>query len=164
MNLPEKSTLVTPHLTVRDVREAMDFYDKAFGFKRKFMLPVPGGKVVHGEMVHGDCTIMVGPEALERGIKSPVTSGAIPPVSLFIYVDDVDKLHKQAMAAGAKEVLGPNEQFFGARTCLLLDPDGHQWMFATHQKNVSVEEMTKATMERDEAAAAGERAASFTKE
>jgi PhnB protein len=148
MKLPEKSTAITPHLTVRDVAQAVTFYEQAFGFKRKFMLPGPGGRVMHAELVHQDCTVMLGPESPERGMLAPVTSGAVPPVSLFVYVDDVDRLHAQALAAGAHEVLPPNDQFFGARTCLLLDPDGHQWMFATHTREVSVDEMLQASRER----------------
>jgi PhnB protein len=66
------------------------------------------------------------------------------PVSLFVYVADVDKLHARAIAAGAKELVAPNDQYFGARTTVVLDPDGHQWMFAQHKKEVSVEDMTKA--------------------
>lgn len=146
MRMPDKSTAITPHLTVRDVAEAMRFYETAFGFKPKFMLPRPDGKVMHAEVVHDGCTVMIGPESLERGIKAPVSSG-FTPVSLFVYVDDVDRLHAQAEAAGAKTVLAPNDQFFGARTCLLLDPDGHQWMFATHQKDVTVDEMIASTHE-----------------
>mgnify|MGYP006288230299 CR=1 FL=1 len=137
MRMPEKSTAVTPHLTVKDVGAAMSFYEQAFGFQRKFMLPRPDGKVMHGEVVHDGCTIMIGPESLERGIRAPVSFG-FTPVSLFVYVDDVD-------AAGAKVVLAPNDQFFGSRTCLLLDPDGHQWMFATHKKDVTVDEMMTAS-------------------
>lgn len=144
MRMPEKSTAITPHLTVRDVGQAMTFYEQAFGFKKKFMLPRPDGKVMHGEVVHDNCTVMLGPEAIDRGIRAPVTSG-FTPVSLFVYVDDVDVLFSQAVAAGAKTILEPNDQFFGARTCLLLDPDGHQWMFATHKKDVSVDEMMAAT-------------------
>lgn len=146
MRMPEKSTAVTPHLTVRDVGEAVAFYVEAFGFTRKFILPRPDGKVMHGEVVHDGCTIMIGPESAERGIRAPVSSG-FTPVSLFVYVDDVDVLHARAVARGARSVLAPNDQFFGARTCLLLDPDGHQWMFAVHQRDVSVDEMMASTHE-----------------
>jgi PhnB protein len=143
--MPEKSTAITPHLTVRDVGAAMGFYEQAFGFKRKFMLPRPDGKVMHAEVVHDNCTVMLGPESLQRGMRAPVTSGGASPVSLFVYVDDVDALYQRAVAAGAKTLLEPNDQFFGDRTCLLLDPDGHQWMFAEHKKDVSVDEMLQAT-------------------
>jgi PhnB protein len=143
MQLPKKTTAVTPHLTVRDVLTAVTFYEKAFGFTRKFMLPGAGGRIMHAEMIHEGCTIMIGPESLERNMRSPMTAGGSP-VSLFVYVADVDKLHARSVAAGAKELVAPNDQFFGARTTVVLDPDGHQWMFAQHKKEVSVEDMTKA--------------------
>jgi PhnB protein len=147
MQMPKKSTAITPHLTVRDVAAAASFYEKAFGFTRKFMLPGPGGRIMHAELVHENCTVMIGPESLERGMRAPITAGGTP-VSLFVYVTDVDALHSRALASGAKELVPPSEQFFGARTSVLLDPDGHQWMFAQHKKEVSVDEMTAAARGR----------------
>jgi len=147
MQLPKKTTAITPHLTVRDVAAAANFYEKAFGFTRKFMLPGPGGRIMHAEMGHDNCTVMIGPESIQRGMRSPLTAGGTP-VSLFVYVADVDAVHSRALAAGAKELVAPSDQFFGARTSVLLDPDGHQWMFAQHQKEVSVDDMTKAVRNR----------------
>jgi PhnB protein len=144
MKLPSQSSSVSPHLTVRDVKAAAEFYAKAFGFAIKMMLPGPGGKIMHAQLNHGMSVIMVGPEAVERGMKAPVTSGQTPPVSLFIYVDDVDATHKRALAAGAKELLPPSEQFFGARTSVVLDNDGHQWMLAQHKKDMSQDAMKEA--------------------
>jgi PhnB protein len=143
MQLPKKTTAITPHLTVRDVDAAAKFYEKAFGFTRKFALPGAGGRIMHAEVAHDNCTVMLGPESKERGMLAPISSGGSP-VSIFVYVPDVDKTHARAIAAGAKELMPPSEQFFGARTSLLLDPDGHQWMFAQHKKEMSLEEMTKA--------------------
>jgi uncharacterized glyoxalase superfamily protein PhnB len=144
MQLPPNSSAISAHLTVRDVKTAAEFYAKAFGFQIKMMLPGQGGRIMHAQLNHGQSTLMVGPESLERGMKAPITSGLTPPVSMFIYVADVDATHRNAIAAGAKELLSPNEQFFGARTSVVLDPDGHQWMLAQHKKDVSVEEMQKA--------------------
>lgn len=159
MKLPEKSTAITPHLTVRDVDKAVKFYADAFGFKRKFLLPGPQGRIMHAELTHANCTVMLGPESIERNMKAPITAGGTP-VSLFVYVEDVDKLHAQAMAAGAREVFAPNDQFFGARTCLLLDPDGHQWMFAQHQLDMSADEMLDATKKHHAQLEASKEAAS----
>ncbi|HVE82611.1 MAG TPA: VOC family protein [Myxococcales bacterium] len=144
MKLPSQSSAVSPHLTVRDVKAAAELYAKAFGFAIKMMLPGQGGKIMHAQLNHGLSVIMVGPEAPERGMKAPVTTGLTTPVSLFIYVDDVDATHKNALAAGLKELLPPGEQFFGARTSVLLDPDGHQWMVAQHKKDVSPDQMKEA--------------------
>jgi PhnB protein len=145
MQLPKKTTAITPHLTVRDVDTAAKFYERAFGFTRKFALPGAGGKIMHAEVGHENCTVMIGPESRERGMLAPITAGG-PSVSIFVYVSDVDKQHARAVAAGAKELMPPSEQFFGSRTSLLLDPDGHQWMFAQHKKEVSIEDMKKAAL------------------
>jgi uncharacterized glyoxalase superfamily protein PhnB len=145
MQLPKKTTAITPHLTVRDVEAAAKFYEKAFGFTRKFALPGAGGRIMHAEVGHENCTVMIGPESRERGMLSPISAGGTA-VSIFVYVPDVDKQHARAVAAGAKELMPPSEQFFGSRTSLLLDPDGHQWMFAQHKKEVSLEDMKKAAL------------------
>ncbi|HVG61759.1 MAG TPA: VOC family protein [Hyalangium sp.] len=143
MQLPKKTAAITPHLTVRDVDAAAKFYEKAFGFARKLALQGAGGRIMHAEVSHDNCTVMIGPESRERGMLAPISSGGSP-VSIFVYVADVDKTHARAVAAGAKELMPPSEQFFGARTSLLLDPDGHQWMLAQHKKELSLQEMTKA--------------------
>ncbi|HYH99742.1 VOC family protein [Hyalangium sp.] len=145
MQLPKKTTAITPHLTVRDVDAAAKFYEKAFGFTRKFALPGAGGRIMHAEVGHENCTVMIGPESRERGMLSPISAGGTA-VSIFVYVADVDKQHARALAAGAKELMPPSEQFFGSRTSLLLDPDGHQWMFAQHKKEVSLDDMKKAAL------------------
>ena len=149
MKLPKKTTAITPHLTVRDVAAAAKFYEKAFGFTIKLMLPGGAdGRIMHAEVGHSNCTIMIGPESLERGLRSPLTAGATPPVSLFVYVDGVDAIHARALGAGAKELLPPSEQFFGARTSIVADPDGHQWMLAEHRV-----ELTEDAMKENLAAA-----------
>lgn len=145
MQLPKKSTAITPHLTVRDVEAAAKFYEKAFGFTRKFALPGAGGRIMHAELTHENCTVMLGPESRERGMLAPITAGGSA-VSIFVYVPDVDKQHARAIAAGAKELMPPSDQFFGSKTSLLLDPDGHQWMFAQHKKEVSLDDMKKAAL------------------
>lgn len=145
MQLPKKSTAITPHLTVRDVETAAKFYEKAFGFTRKFALPGAGGRIMHAELTHENCTVMLGPESRERGMLAPITAGGTA-VSIFVYVPDVEKQHARAIAAGAKELMPPSDQFFGSKTSLLLDPEGHQWMFAQHKKEVSLDDMKKAAL------------------
>jgi PhnB protein len=144
MKLPKKTAAVTPHLTVRDVERAARFYEQAFGFKMKFTLPGAQGRVMHAELTHRNCTIMLGPESAARGMVAPATSGHIAPVSLYVYVEDVDQQHQTAVSAGARELLAPQEQFFGARTSMVMDPDGHQWMLAEHKTDVTIEAMENA--------------------
>lgn len=124
-----------PYLVVKDAQKAIAFYEKAFGFT------VSGepakdeqGNIQHAEMKFGkDVTIMFAPEGAwgsER--KSPATLGVMPSLSLYIYCEDVDRLYQKATANGAKSTMEPQDGFWGDRFCNLIDPDGHEWMFATH--------------------------------
>ncbi|MFO0722586.1 MAG: glyoxalase/bleomycin resistance/extradiol dioxygenase family protein [Myxococcota bacterium] len=150
MKLTKKATAITPHLTVRDVAASAKFYESALGFTIKLMLPGgPEGKIMHAELSHGNSTIMLGPESISRGVKAPITSGSTPSVSIYLNVEEIDALHAQAVKTGAIELLPPSDQFFGARTSILCDPDGHQWMLAEHRQEVSESSMkTKITAAR----------------
>ena len=140
---PEGMRWVSPYLTVKDAEAAIAFYNKAFGFETRFVAPGPDGKPMHAELQHKDSVIMLGPEcpqSAEHGFRSPSSIGGTS-VTLYTYVEDVDALFEQAKAAGAKVIEAPKDQFWGDRTCLLVDPDGHAWMFATHVRDVSPEEL-----------------------
>lgn len=138
--LPKGFNWVTPYLTVRDCAAAIAFYEKAYGFEKREAIPGPGGMIMHAEMMHQDSMIMMG-QSPQMGTKAPQGT---PPVSLYVYVEDVDALCKRAAAAGAKVKEQPVDKFYGDRVCLLNDPDGHYWYFATHVKDVSPEEMADA--------------------
>ena len=100
------------------------------------------GKVGHAELKIGDSPIMLADESTEMGYKSPTTLGGSP-VSIMIYVNDVDTTFKQAIAAGGEEQKPLKEQFYGDRSGSLKDPFGHVWHVATHKEDVSPEEMEK---------------------
>jgi uncharacterized glyoxalase superfamily protein PhnB len=121
---------LTPHLTVRDVTAAVDFYVRAFGFEKMMVMNDASGMPNHAELRWKDALILVGPEGPASRDKSP---GSVGPthVTHYVYVEDVDTLHQRAIAAGAKTVTPPKTEFWGDRVCLLLDIDGHPWMFAT---------------------------------
>lgn len=144
MKIPPGSAAITAHLTVKDIQTAMDFYEKAFGFQRAFTLPGPGGRIMHGEMTYQGCKLMLGPESAHTGVKAPSSYPSAPPVTMYVYTDDVDALCEKVKPLGARVLVPPANMFFGDRTCVLMDPDGHQWMFATHQKDVSAEDMNAA--------------------
>src|SRR5262249_37081822 len=133
---PQGSPWLSPYLTVKDSDAAIDFYQRAFGFNKRFAMPGPNGHTGHVEMVWQDALIMFGPEAdWEKAgcqVRCPATSGVPSPVSLYVYCDDVDKLFARATAAGAKAVSPPTDMFWGDRMCTLTDPDGHTWNFATN--------------------------------
>jgi PhnB protein len=133
---------VTPYLVCRDAGKAIDFYAKAFGAKEKVRMPGPDGKVMHGEFCLGDSVVMIGEEMPAFGAKSPASLGGSP-VSIFLYVKDVDKTFAQAVAAGCTVTMPLADQFWGDRYGKLSDPYGHQWGLATHKENVTPKEMAK---------------------
>ncbi|MBX9805192.1 MAG: VOC family protein [Alphaproteobacteria bacterium] len=124
-----------PYLTVKDSEKAIQFYDKAFGFR---ISSEPdrdeNGIARHVEMKFGqDVSIMFAPEgAWGSPRKTPASLGAMPSLQLYVYCEDVDALYTRATANGATSVMAPMDGFWGDRFCTLLDPDGHEWMFATN--------------------------------
>ena len=140
--IPEGYHSVTPYLIIKGATEAIDFYKKAFGATELFRMPAPEGKIGHAEIKIGNSPIMLADEFPEMGYKSPRSLGGSP-VSLMIYVDDVDTVFKQAIAAGGKEQRPVKDQFYGDRSGTLEDPFGHGWHVATHKEDVSPEEMER---------------------
>lgn len=134
---------VTPYLTVRDAKRAVEFYQQVFGATEVMRLEGPGGAVVHAELKIGEGFVMVGEEMPEMGAKGPLSFGGSP-VSLLVYVKEVDAVFARALAAGAETKRAVAEQFYGDRSGAIVDPFGHQWMIATHVRDVSREEMQKA--------------------
>jgi PhnB protein len=144
--IPEGYQRVMPYLIVRGATKALDFYKRAFGAKERMRLPM-GDRIGHAEIQIGDCVVMLADEFPEMGAKSPETIGGTP-VGLCLYVEDVDAVFKQALAAGGKEEKPVKDQFYGDRSGTLIDPFGHKWTIATHVEDVSSEEMQRrmATM------------------
>lgn len=141
--VPDGFHSVTPYLTVRGAGEALAFYQKAFGAKELFRMPGPDGKrLMHAEMKIGDSIVMLSDEFPEYGGKSAQTLNGSP-VSLFVYVEDVDAVFNQAVAAGATVEMPLENQFWGDRYGKLVDPFGHKWGLATHIEDVPPEELGK---------------------
>ena len=140
--IPDGYHSVTPYLIIKGAGDAIEFYKKAFGATELFRMAQPDGKVGHAEIKIGDSPIMLSDENPELGYTSPTTLGGTP-VSIMIYVDDVDTIFKQAIAAGGKQQKPVQDQFYGDRSGSLQDPFGHVWHVATHKEDVSPEEMDK---------------------
>ena len=138
--IPEGYHSVTPYLIIEGAAQAIDFYKKAFGAVELSRMAMPDGKIGHAELRIGNSPIMLGEQCLEMGHRAPQGSS---PVGLLIYVEDVDALAKQAVAAGAKEVKPVIDQMWGDRMGTFNDPYGHQWSLATHIEDVSPEEMDR---------------------
>ena len=128
--IPEGYHSVTPYLVVDDAEGAIDFYTRAFGAKEKFRMPM-GDRIGHAELVIGDSHVMLADEFPDMGHRGPKAIGGSP-VSLMLYVEDVDTTFKQALDAGAIEKRPLENQFWGDRMGTLTDPFGHVWSLATH--------------------------------
>jgi uncharacterized glyoxalase superfamily protein PhnB len=113
--IPDGYHSVTPHLVVRDAAKAIGFYAKAFGAEERFSMPGPGGVVMHAELGIGDSVVMLGEEDKQRGALSPQAVGGSP-VTLHVYVKDVDASFAKATAAGCKTEMPPTDMFWGTGT------------------------------------------------
>ena len=138
--IPEEYQGAIPYLCCKDASRALEFYKKAFGAREVEHYAMPDGKIGHAEIRIGKAVIMLADEFPEMGVRCPETFGGSP-VTIMIYVPDVDVVVKRALAAGAKVVTPLSNQFYGDRTCKLEDPIGHYWLVATHKENVSPDEM-----------------------
>jgi len=140
--VPEGYHTVTPYLIVHDAAAAIDFYKTAFGATELFRMAGPGGKVGHAEIMIGDSHIMLADEHPEMGARSPRSIGGSP-ISLLVYIEDVDVFFDHAVAAGAKVVRPIANMFYGDRTGGLEDPFGYQWYIATHIEDLTPEELQR---------------------
>ena len=129
--IPEGYHTATAYLIIKDAAQAIEFYKKAFGATEVMRFAQPDGKIGHAEIKIGDSHIMLADEFPEMGARSPQSIGGSP-VSILLYVEDVDAQAKLAVAAGAKVVRPVKDQFYGDRSGSFEDPFGHQWHIATH--------------------------------
>lgn len=140
--VPDGYPRLSPTLAVHDGNAAIAFYCSVFGATERMRMEAPGGKVAHAELAFGDSVLMLNDEFPESGAKSPKSVGGTP-VTLALYVDDVDEVFKRAIAEGATNLRGVEDQFYGDRSGSFLDPFGHQWRIATHIEDVPPEEMAE---------------------
>jgi PhnB protein len=140
--IPDGYHTVTPYLIIKGAAKAIEYYQKAFGATELFRMPGPGGAVMHAEIKVGDSVIMLADEYPDMGYRGPQALGGTP-VSILLYVEDVDKRFNQAIAAGAKVLRPVQDQFYGDRSGTLTDPFGHVWTIATHKEDLSPEEIDK---------------------
>jgi PhnB protein len=143
--VPEGLHSVTPHLTVRNGLDMLEFYKSAFGAHELRTSLSPDGKsLLHAEIQIGDSRLFVNDEFPGMGSLSPLSTNGTS-VTLTIYVQDVDALYERAVAAGAKVVMPLTDQFWGDRYGVIADPSGHHWALASHVRDVSPEELKQAT-------------------
>ena len=141
--VPDGMHTVTPHLICAGAADAIEFYKKAFSAVEEGRLPGPNGRLMHAMIRIGDSAVMLVDEMPEWGALGPKALKGSP-VTIHLYVEDVDAVVKRAVAAGAKITMPLEDMFWGDRYCKLEDPFGHRWSVATHIRDVSREDMRQA--------------------
>ena len=139
-------TAVTAALCVTDVKAAAAFYQKAFGFTKRGIMNGPDGKPMHAELSLRGTTLMLGPEMPQMGARSAKSLGASP-TTLYLLVEDADKVVAKAVKLGATPQGPVADMFWGDRCGRLVDPEGYAWYIATHIANPTPAEMKKKMKE-----------------
>ncbi len=137
-NPPEGFPRITPYLLYEDVDATLDWLVTAFGFTERVRMKGPDGKANHAEVSLDDGVVMMGHPAPDY--QNPNHRGGATQL-VYVYVDDVDKHYAAAKAAGARILSEPADQFYGDRIYATEDPEGHQWSFAQHVRDVAPEDM-----------------------
>ncbi|BDG02962.1 VOC family protein [Anaeromyxobacter oryzae] len=142
--IPKGMHTLTPSLVIRDCAKAIDFYKRALGAQEISRMAAPDGKSIwHAELRIGDSVVFLSDEM--PGMSRPAPTADAPvPVTMWLYVNDCDAAFKKATAAGAKSLMPPADMFWGDRCAGVSDPFGYAWSFATHQKDMTEEEMRRA--------------------
>jgi PhnB protein len=144
--IPEGYPQITPYLCVDGASAAIEFYSEVFGATERMRIDDPDGRIGHAELQLGDSVLMLADEYPDLGIRGPKTIGGTP-VTLSVYVEDVDSVVDRAVKAGAKMLRPVEEKFYGDRAGQFEDPFGHRWSVATHVEDMSPEEMAKRAAE-----------------
>ena len=140
--VPDERQPMAPYLIVKDASAAIAFYVKAFDARELYRLAEPSGKIGHAELSINGGRFMLADEYPDWGALSPVTLGGTP-VSIHLYLPDVDAWVERAVAAGASVLRPLRDEFFGDRVAMLACPFGHKWHVATRKEEVSAEEMQR---------------------
>lgn len=145
---------ISAMLTVSDIKAAVAFYQKAFGFTKRGVMNGPDGKPVHAELTLRGTTLMLGPENAALDKRSAKTVGASP-AGLYLYVENADKVVTKAVNLGATAQGPVMDMFWGDRCGMVVDPDGYMWMVGTHKAEPTSREMKKKMMEQMRQQSAG---------
>ena len=144
--IPDGYPRVSPYLIVDDASAAIDFYTEVFGASERSRMAAPGDKIGHAELQFGESVVMLADEVPEMDIWSAKKVGGTP-VTISVYVEDVDNVFDRALKAGATELRPIRNEFYGDRSGQFLDPFGHKWSVATHVEDVPADEMAKRAQE-----------------
>ena len=144
--IPEGYPVVTPYLCVDGADAAIAFYTAVFGATERVRMPDDKGRIGHAELGIGDGLIMLADEHPEMGVRSPKSIGGTP-VTITLYVEDVDAAFERARSEGATALRDVEDQFYGDRAGQFEDPFGHRWHVATHVEDVPPEDMERRMAE-----------------
>ena len=140
--IPDGYPQVIPYLSVENASGAIEFYTTVFGARERMRMPAPNGKLGHAELEIGDSLVMLADVFPEMGGQTPQSLGGTP-VTVMVYVDNVDAVFDRAIAAGATVEREVQDQFYGDRAGQFIDPFGHKWFVATHVEDVSPQDMAQ---------------------
>ena len=140
--IPDGYPHVTPYLHVDGAAAAIDFYKNVFGARERMRMGGPGDRIGHAELEIGDSLVMLADEFPDMGVRGPKSIGGTP-VTISVYVEDVDAVFDRAIGAGATSLRPVENQFYGDRTGTFEDPFGHHWNVATHVEDIAPDEMEK---------------------
>jgi PhnB protein len=141
--IPDGYPAVTPYLHVDGAAAAIDFYTRVFGARERMRLEAPGDRIGHAELEIGDGgLLMLADEFPDIDVRGPRTVGGTP-VTISMYVEDVDAVFQRAIEAGATSLRDVETQFYGDRSGQFEDPFGHHWSIATHVEDVPPDEIEK---------------------
>jgi len=143
--IPDGYPCVIPYLSVDGAAAAIDFYVEVLGAKERMRMPAPGGKIGHAEIEIGDSVVMLA-DVSDMSPADPRKLGGSP-VSVMVYLPDVDAAYARAIKAGAQSEGEPEDRFYGDRSASIVDPFGHRWHIATHVEDVAPEEMQRRMKE-----------------
>lgn len=146
MSEPRGPQALVPYLSYQDAPAAIGFLCEAFGFEETFRLPMPDGRIGHAELSYQGNVLMIASAYPEMGFESPAKLSAIH-TQVQVNVEDVDAHFERARAAGATIAAEPEDQPYGDRVYRAVDPEGHHWIFSTHVRDVSYEEIQAAYSE-----------------
>lgn len=138
--IPEGFHTLTPHLVCAGASDAIAFYRRAFGAEEVMRIPGPGGMLMHAQVRIGNSMVMLGEEAPQWGALGPLALKGTP-VTLHLYVPDVDAAMARAVAAGATVTMPAADMFWGDRYGQVQDPFGHRWSLATHLQDLTPEQI-----------------------
>jgi PhnB protein len=144
--VPEGYHTVTPYLAVENASAAIDFYRRAFGAKERARISGPGDTIMHAELEVGDSLVMLSDPFPQASTTPPKELGGTS-ASVFMYVEDIDAVYRQAIDAGATSLMEPDDMFWGDRFGSVQDPFGHSWTIATHIEDLEPEEMRRRSDE-----------------